>query len=342
MRLTDFAKSAGCAGKLSPKDLSAALNGIRRQTMPEILIGFEHSDDAGVYRLSDDLALAQTVDFFPPMVDDPFLFGQVAAANALSDIYAMGGKPITALSIVGFPIDGLDPGVLRSMIDGGLEKLNECDVALMGGHSLRDEEVKFGYAVTGTIHPDEIRDNSGAKVGDRVLLTKPLGTGLIATALKKGVVDPAHVDAAVRGMTATNRIAAEVVSRFPVRAMTDVTGFGLVGHATEVARASKVTIALDHSKLPVLDGALESSAGGYCAGGLHSNREFFGPEVEWKAEISDDHQNLVFDPQTSGGLLIFAPESVADDLISALIDAGLPAPEIGVVVEHAGRSIQMA
>jgi selenide,water dikinase len=231
----------------------------------------------------------------------------------------MCGRPITALSIVGFPTQGIDPSILRRIIDGGLDKLDECGVALLGGHSLRDDEVKFGYAITGTIHPGDIRDNSSAVSGDRVLLTKPLGTGLITTALKKGQVDPADLDAAIQGMTRTNRVAAEVVGRFPVRAMTDVTGFGLIGHATEVARASKLTVAVDHACLPVLAGALEASARGYCAGGLHSNREFFGPSVTWKAEVAEDYQSL----------LIFTPESVASDLTAALAAEGISAAEIG-------------
>lgn len=341
MRLTSYAKSAGCAGKLGPKDLSAALNRVRRQTMPQVLIGFEHADDGGVYKLSDDLALVQTVDFFPPMVDDPYLFGQIAASNAISDVYAMGGRPITALSIVGFPIRGIDPGVLGTIMEGGLDKLDECGVALLGGHSLRDEEVKFGYAVTGTIHPDDIRDNSHAAPGDRVLLTKPLGAGLLTTALKKGEVDAADLDAAVRGMATTNRVAAETVARFPVRAMTDVTGFGLIGHAVEVARASGVTICLNHDRLPVLSGALDASARGHCAGGLESNREFFSPCVAWKNVVPSDYQNLLFDPQTSGGLLIFAPEGAADDLAQALAARGIAAPEIGEVRARTQTDIEV-
>jgi selenide,water dikinase len=341
MKLTSFAKSAGCAGKLSPAALGAALNGIRRQTMPQILVGFEHSDDGGVYQLSPDLALVQTVDFFPPMVDDPYQFGQVAAANALSDIYAMGGTPITALSVVGFPTQGIDNSVLGRIMEGGLDTLDAAGVALMGGHSLRDEEVKFGYAITGTIHPKDIRDNSGARAADRVFLTKKLGAGLITTALKKGEIDPAHLDGAIQGMIRTNRVAAEVVSPFPVKAMTDVTGFGLIGHATEVARASGVTIALGHEQLPILAGAIESSARGYCAGGLHSNREFFGGGVDWTVDVPEDYRNLLFDPQTSGGLLIFAAAGYAPALVAALEEAGELAAEIGLVKADTGQPIEI-
>jgi len=223
---------------LSPRDLDRALKGLELQEIPDILVGFDQADDAGVYRLTDTLALVQTVDFFSPIIDDAFAFGQIAAVNALSDIYAMGATPLTALSIVGFPEGVAEPSVLREIIEGGLDKLNECNVALLGGHSVKDEEIKFGYAVTGTVDPTAIRQNSAARAGDRVLLTKRLGTGLIATALKKGQADNAHVEVAVRSMLETNRKAAEIVSGFDVRAMTDISGFGLIGHAVEVARAS--------------------------------------------------------------------------------------------------------
>ncbi len=310
--------------------MDRALKGLQLQEIPEILVGFDHADDAGVYRLTDTLALVQTVDFFSPIIDDAFAFGQIAAANALSDIYAMGATPLTALSIVGFPEGAADPGVLREIIEGGLDKLNECDVALLGGHSVKDEEIKFGYAVTGTVDPARIRQNSAARAGDRVLLTKRLGTGLIATALKKDQADTAHVEGAVRSMLETNRKAAEIVSGFDVRAMTDISGFGLIGHAVEVARASNLTIELDHRRLPILDGALEYSAKGHRAGGLNNNREFFSPHLTWKGTIPEDHQDILFDPQTSGGLLIFVSETDCAGLVDALGTADITVSEVGL------------
>ena len=310
--------------------MDRALKGLPSQQIPEILVGFDQADDAGVYLLSDSLALVQTVDFFSPIIDDPFAFGQIAAANALSDIYAMGARPLTALSIVGFPEGEAEPEVLRAIIDGGLNKLNECGVALLGGHSVKDEEIKFGYAVTGTVDPARILQNSKARVGDRILLTKRLGTGLIATALKKDQADLAHVEGAIQSMLETNGQAAEIVSRFDVQAMTDVSGFGLVGHAVEVGRASKLTIEIDHRKLPVLDGALDYSSKGHRSGGLSNNREFFSPHVSWKGTVGEDKQDILFDPQTSGGLLILVSESDCSGLIDAIGNVGIAVSEIGV------------
>ncbi len=321
--------------------MDQALKAMPRQTMPEILVGFEGADDAGVYQLAEDLALVHTVDFFSPIVDDPFVFGQIAAANALSDVYAMGGKPLTALAIVGFPSKSAEPSTLRDIMAGGLDKLNESGVALMGGHSVKDDEVKFGYAVTGTIDPRDVRQNKNASVGDRVLLTKPLGTGLIATALKNGEAEAAHVEAASRMMVETNRAAAAAIHGSTVRAMTDVTGFGLLGHALEVARASQLTIAFDHARVPILDGALGYSARGFCAGGLKNNREFFSGDVEWAGGVSEDYRNLLFDPQTSGGLLVFAPEADADELILRLDAAGVLAAEIGRAGEISGALLEV-
>ena len=309
--------------------MDRALSGLPRLQIPDVLVGFEHADDAGVYRISDNRALVQTIDFFSPIVDDPFVFGQIAAANALSDIYAMGGTPLTALTVVGFPAGEAEPELLREIMSGGLDKLTECGVALLGGHSVRDDEIKFGYAITGIIDPDKIRDNSGARAGDRVVLTKPLGTGLVATALKRQQAEASHVDEAVRVMLETNRKAAECIDPFDVQTMTDISGFGLIGHAVEVARASNLTIRFDHAVLPILDGALDYSARGYCAGGLDNNREFFSPEVTWKGDVPKDHQNVLFDPQTSGGLLIFAPENESLDLVAALRREGVDATEIG-------------
>ena len=296
--------------------MDRALSGLPRQQIPDVLVGFDHADDAGVYRISDNRALVQTIDFFSPIVDDPFVFGQIAAANALSDIYAMGGTPLTALTVVGFPAGEAEPELLREIMSGGLDKLTECGVALLGGHSVRDDEIKFGYAITGIIDPDKIRANGGAEAGDRVVLTKPLGTGLIATALKRQQAEASHVDEAVRVMSETNKKAAELVEQFDVRTMTDVSGFGLIGHAVEVARASNLSIRFDHAVLPILDGALDYSARGFCAGGLDNNREFFSPEVTWKGDVPENHQNALFDPQTSGGLLIFAHEKESPDLVA--------------------------
>ena len=309
--------------------MDAALKGIQQQQIPELLVGFDHADDAGVYQISEDLALVQTVDFFAPIVDDPFVFGQIAAANALSDVYAMGATPLTALSIVGFPENGPDPEVLTRIISGGLDKLNESGVALLGGHSVRDEEIKFGYAVTGTIDPARILENRMARIGDRVVLTKRLGTGLIATALRRDEAQAAHVDAAVNSMVQTNRSAAEIISGFDVRSMTDISGFGLIGHAVEVASASHLTIEFDHNRLPILEGALEYSAQGYRAGGLNNNRAFFGSHVTWAGEVPEDHQSIFFDPQTSGGLLVFVSENDAANLVAALEAGGVSACEVG-------------
>ena len=309
--------------------MDQALKTLPRQTIPEVLVGYEHADDAGVYQLTDDLALVQTVDFFSPIVNDPFVFGQIAAANALSDVYAMGGKPLTALAIVGFPIKAAEPETLRDIMAGGLDKLTESGVALMGGHSVRDDEVKFGYSITGTVHPKDIRENEAARVGERVFLTKPLGTGLIATALKKAEAEQEHVDGAVRVMIETNRKAAEVVSGYPVRAVTDITGFGLLGHAMEVARASDLSIEFDHRRIPLLPGALDYSSRGFCAGGLKANREFFSCNVTWMSDVAEDHRNLLFDPQTSGGLLLFVPEANCSDLLDSLAADGVGAVEVG-------------
>jgi selenide,water dikinase len=300
-----------------------------RQSIPGVLVGFENSDDAGVFQLTTDIAVVQTVDYFSPIVDDPFTYGQIAAANSLSDIYAMGGEPKTALSIVGFPTKGIDFTVLGDIMRGGLNKLNEAGVALLGGHSVRDEEIKFGYAVTGTIQINKIKQNSGARVGDRVILTKPLGTGLITTAIKRGKALPEHIQAATSTMLQLNRRAAEISLEFRVHAMTDITGFGLAGHASEVAKASGLTIHLDHSKLPLIPGTLDYSREGFCAGGLTSNQQFFGKHVSIKESIVPEVRNVLFDPQTSGGLLIFSHPQDATGLLLKLHAENIAATEIG-------------
>jgi selenide,water dikinase len=302
---------------------------IPRQNLPGVLIGYENSDDAGVFQLTSDIAVVQTVDYFPPIVDDAYTYGQIAAVNSLSDVYAMGGQPKTALSIVGFPTQGVDFSILGDIMRGGQDKLTEAGVALIGGHSVRDDEIKFGYSVTGIIDPKNIKQNSGARAGDRVILTKALGTGLITTALKRGKAAPEHVQAAVATMLELNRRAAESAVELQVNAMTDITGFGLAGHAMEVAKASHISIQFDHRKLPLLPGTLEYSRLGFCAGGLTTNKDFFGKHVSISDSVSPEMKNVIFDPQTSGGLLIFCQPQDADNLLMRLQSLEVAATEIG-------------
>ena len=285
-----------------------------------------------MYRLDEDRALVQTVDFFTPIVDDPFVYGQIAAANALSDIYAMGGRPLTALAIAAFPKDA-DISLLRQIFAGGLDKLSEAGVALLGGHTVQDTEIKFGYAVTGEIEPSRLLSNAGAQPGDALIITKALGTGIIATALKFDRAPAAVVASAVQSMTTLNRAAAEVLERqVPgvVHACTDITGFGLLGHACEVAAASGCTLEFDVNAIPLLDGAREL-AGGNLPGGGRTNRDHFGPHVAG-ASVDGPLMNLLYDPQTSGGLLIAVAQAGAEGLMAALADAGAPAAVVGRVI----------
>jgi selenide,water dikinase len=271
---------------------------------PNILVGFETSDDAGVYKLSPECALVQTVDFFTPIVDDPFTFGAIAAVNALSDVYAMGGRPMTALSVLCYPGAG-DLDDLEQILKGGVSKMHEARCPVIGGHSVKDDEIKFGYAVTGTVHPDRIKANGGARVGDVVLFTKKIGTGVIGTALKKGIASDAHVETMTQSMLELNRAACEAMLEFDVHGCTDITGFGLLGHVREVAAASGVTIEIDPALVQYLPGAVEYAAAGAIPGGLIANREFVGCAVEGEAG------DLLYDPQTAGGLLITMAEADA-------------------------------
>ena len=294
-----------------------------------VLVGFDTSDDAGVYKLSPELALVQTVDFFTPIVDDPFVFGQIAATNSLSDIYAMGGRPISALSIVAFPGKG-DPEVLLEIMRGGLEKMAEAGAAVLGGHSIADDEIKFGYAVTGAIHPERILANGGARPGDRLVLTKRIGSGIITTALKRGIAHEDHVAAAIKSMLTLNRAACEIMLRHPVHGCTDITGFGLLGHAREMAKASNASIVIDHRQIDFLPGALEYSAKGAIPGGLKNNREFVSCAVQIATPLPPELEDLLYDPQTSGGLLVSVAET-AGELVAELEASGVPAREIGEV-----------
>ncbi len=311
--------------------LDAVLGKLARQQDPNVLIGFDKADDAGVYKISGELALVQTVDFFTPIVDDAYTFGQIAAVNSLSDVYAMGGRPLSALALVCFPEKG-DVAVLEQVLAGGLSKMMEAGCTVIGGHSIRDEELKFGYAVTGLIHPERVLANSGARPGDRLLLTKALGTGVISTAIKKGKAAPEWIAAATASMTTLNRAAAEAVAGFEVHALTDITGFGLIGHARELALASGVSLRLAAGMVPLLEGALECVRQGFLPGGLKNNRDFAECAVEYGAGVADEVKALLFDPQTAGGLLVSVAAGQAAELADDLRAAGVAAAEIGGVI----------
>jgi selenide,water dikinase len=327
------------------------LGKLARQHDPNVLVGFDQADDAGVYLIGPGTALVQTVDFFTPMVDDPYTFGQIAATNALSDVYAMGGQPRTSLALVCFP-EKADLAILERVLAGGLSKMIEAGCSVIGGHSVRDEEMKFGYSVTGLIDPARVLTNGGAKPGDRLVFTKALGTGVISTAIKKKAATQSWVDAAVASMTTLNKKAAEVISgrvgpglrpggaeqssaanhRFAVHAMTDVTGFGLIGHSREIALASRVSLRFHANRIPLLEGALECVRAGHIPGGLKANREFAEGVVRYEDGISDEIRTILFDPQTAGGLLISVASEDASELSQALNTAGVPAVEIGEVL----------
>jgi selenide,water dikinase len=308
------------------------LGKLARQHDPNVLVGFDQADDAGVYLLGPGTALVQTVDFFTPMVDDPYTFGQIAATNSLSDVYAMGGQPRTSLALVCFP-EKADLAILERILAGGLSKMIEAGCSVIGGHSVRDEEMKFGYSVTGLIDPARVLINGGAKAGDRLLFTKALGTGVISTAIKKKAAKQPWIDAAIASMTTLNKKAAEVITgRFAVHAMTDVTGFGLIGHAREIALASSVSLRFHASRIPLLEGALECVRAGHIPGGLKANREFAECVVAYEGGISEEVKTTLFDPQTAGGLLISVASEDATELLQALNATGVPAVEIGEVL----------
>ena len=314
--------------------LDSVLGKLARQHDPNVLVGFDTADDAGVYQLTPELALVQTVDFFTPIVDDPYAFGQIAATNSLSDVYAMGGRPISAMTLVCFPESG-DVTILEQMLAGGLSKMIEAGCTVIGGHSIKDDEIKLGYSVTGTVHPARVLANSGAKPGDRIIFTKAIGTGVISTAIKRGKAEIAWIREAVRAMTTLNKTAAEVVINggFAVNAMTDVTGFGLIGHVREVARGSGVSVRLFAGKVPLLEGALECVRRGYVPAGLKANRGFAESCVEYADDVPEDLRTLLYDPQTAGGLLISVAGSDGGRLIAQLRDAGVDGIEIGEAVE---------
>ncbi len=317
---------------MGPGDLDQALCGMEIPADPNVLASIKGSEDAGVYRLDDETALVQTIDFFTPIVDDYRVYGRAAAANALSDVYAMGGRPITAMNVVCWPAKTLGVESLRLVLDGGMEALREAGVVLLGGHSVEDDEPKYGLSVTGLVHPDRIMTNSGLKPGDRLVLTKPVGTGIIATALKADLADPESSQAMMRSICELNKQAAEVAIRMGVRSATDVTGFGLVGHLVEMARASGCVVRLHAERVPVLPGALDAARMGLVPAGAYGNRDYFSAWIDLEPGLRTELSDLIFDPQTSGGLILAIASDKAGELVEQLRDAGVhTAVEIGYV-----------
>ncbi len=306
---------------------------------PDLLVGMDSPDDAGVYRITGDIAIIQTVDFFTPIVDEPYWFGQIAAANALSDIYAMGGKPVTAMNLVGFPSGKMDIGILREIIKGGIDKLNEAGVVLVGGHSVEDSELKYGLSVTGLVHPGKVLLKKNLKAGDRLVLTKPLGTGIINTAIKAGLATEELIGRVTSLMAALNKNAAGIMAKFDVHACTDITGFGLLGHVAEMVEGTGVGIEIRASQVPVITEAFEFASMGFVPAGTHKNRDFRKDMVEFSPGIDNVMKDILFDPQTSGGLLISVSKTEASALVNELKNAGVPESAVigNVVASPAGK-----
>jgi selenide,water dikinase len=321
VRLTQMVTSAGCAAKIFPHILSEALSGIEWKTNENVLVGFEGRDDAGVYKISNELALIQTTDFFTPVVDDPYVFGQIAAANALSDVYAMGGTPLSALNIVAFP-QKEDLGILKEILKGGSDKINESNAVIIGGHSIDISNIVYGLAVTGSVHPDKIKTNSNAKSGDKLILTKSLGTGILNNMIKFSDLDKSIYGQLISSMTRLNRNASVCMNKAEANACTDITGFGLAGHSMQLAKASSKVLTFKIKNLPVLEGAMQGIKDNMLTRGDKSNREYTKDNVisVGKTDIMKEH--LLYDPQTSGGLLISVPEDKANFLLLELHKGG--------------------
>jgi selenide,water dikinase len=339
IKLTSYASCAGCAGKIPAGALSEVLRRLPASSHPDLLVGPEHWSDAGVFRLSDELALVQTTDFFPPLVDDPFIFGQIAATNSLSDCYAMGGRPITCLNIVAFPDNELDIEILSQILAGGACKVAEAGAVIVGGHSVRDSEIKYGLAVTGVVHPKSFFTNRGAQVGDRLILTKPLGSGVLTSAAKVGKLAPGELDEAIAVMTQLNSGAAEAAKSADAHAVTDITGFGLLGHASEMAQASGVTIRIRASAVPLLRDTLKHAGSGSLTRSWKPTLENIGPRLRYHG-VDELLVRVLADAQTSGGLLIaVAPDRVEQAISVLKVKATSCATEIGDVLGPAESSL---
>lgn len=335
IKLTKLAKCAGCGAKVGAGVLSQLLEGIRVHEDPNLLVGFDKSDDASVYRVSDNLALVQTVDFFPPIADDPYLFGQIAATNALSDVYAMGGEPKLCLNIMAIPAD-MPKEAVHELLRGGYDKVYEAGALITGGHSILDEEPKYGLAVTGFVHPDRVLTNSGAQAGDVLLLTKPLGIGILTTAAKVDMVSPEGMETAHRLMTTLNKAARDAMVKYRVHACTDVTGFGLLGHACEMAQGSDVAITCNVDAIDLMEESLGLARMGILPEGMYRNRAFAEGEVD-PGETELAKQDMLYDPQTAGGLLIAVHPEDADALFAELQGCVPSAQRIGTVIPYTGE-----
>ncbi len=335
IKLTSLSSKGGCGCKIGPADLAQVIRNLPQAPHnPDLLVGLETSDDAGVYRLSDDLALVQTVDFFTPIVDDPYDFGQIAAANALSDIYAMGGKPLTVLNIVAFPIATLDKHILSDILRGAADKVHEAGATLVGGHSIDDKEPKFGLAVTGLVHPEKVRTNAGAKAGNRLILTKPIGVGILTTSIKKDQLSPEETRRLTGVMTTLNKISAEIMEPYDIHACTDVTGFGLIGHALEIAKGSGVGLKIFQREVPLLPRVRELADNGFVPGGTKNNFAHVQNDVSFPESMDQVGRWILCDAVTSGGLLISVSGGQAEDLLQELRQAGVEASLIGEVTEE--------
>jgi selenide,water dikinase len=339
-RLTELASCAGCAGKAGAETLAAILEhlGDLRATSPDLLVGLSAPDDAAVYRLNDEQAVVLTVDFFAPLVDDPYDYGAISATNAMSDVYAMGGEVVLALNVAAFP-DDMPPDTLARILRGGADKVTEAGGLLAGGHTIRDEEPKYGMCVMGVVHPDRILTKGGAAPGDRLYLTKPQGTGIVTTAARSGQADPAHLQATVASMTRLNRHASHLARESGVTAMTDVTGYSLLGHSREMATAGNVCFRIDSSLIPVLPGALDYARQGIVTGGAERNQRHFGPDVRIREGIDSALEHILWDPQTSGALLMAAPEASAPALEGRFAQANELLWRIGEVSAGSGVEV---
>lgn len=341
VRLTQMSKTAGCAAKIGPGTLAGILESLPKFEDPNLLVGIETSDDGAIYKVSDEIALIQTLDFFTPVVDDPYTFGQVAAANALSDIYAMGGEPKTALNIVAWP-NCVNPKFLGEILRGGADKVKEAGAVLAGGHSIQDDEPKYGLSVTGFVHPDKIFTNCGARAGDVLILTKPLGTGIVNTAVKADLASKEAEEEVIRVMTTLNQKAKRIIEKYPVHSCTDVTGFGLAGHSVEMAQGSGMTLEIYMDQVPVQSEALEYAKMGLIPAGAYRNRDFMEDKIDL-GDVEEAMLDLFFDPQTSGGLLLSVEPEAGEQIIREFEAAGMATAYgiIGKVTERKDKSVRL-